>query len=554
MVVRSSLRRVAHLAAVIAKHGLAHALAMAAGRWPCLARRLPVRALPGPERLRVAVEEMGGTFIKFGQILALQPDILPLEYCNALFNLLDRVAPFPFVHVERAFVEEFGRAPQEIFDSIEEEPLATASIGQVHAARLGGRRVAVKVQRPNVKQDFSGDIKLMLAAIRLVKALCLRSLYWIIEPMSEFVAWTSEELDYQREARYMEQHRRNASRNPRERVPEVFTDYVSPRTLVVEFIEGVNLLDYLRAAEMGDEPALARLRALGFDPGRFVYNILENFLGDANGFGMFHADLHPANLIIMPGNVVGYIDFGITGVLSRHSRRSVVSLTMALGRGDLDGMCAAFFKISTVNAESDAEGFRRGMGRLAREWYRWEGRRSRLRKNATLVMLDMLKLSRQTGIYPERDVVKYIRSAIAIDGLITRVAPGFDLGRNLEEICRRQLARQVRDSLLTYNSLLNWASSNGRMAEDGMLRATAFLEKVAAGETGATARGGERAAPRASVRRRRATQLAGLLLVATVLITGMGGQVGLGFNPFTALWMLAASSALMLWRTMRRPV
>jgi ubiquinone biosynthesis protein len=553
MIVRSSLmRRLAHLVAVITKHALAHALVLATGRLPRLARRLPIRALSGPERLRMVVEEMGGTFIKFGQMLALQPDILPLEYCNALFNLLDRVAPFPFAEVEQTFTEEFGRAPQEIFDYIEREPIATASIGQVHAARLGGRKVAVKVRRPNVERDFNGDIRLMLAMIRLVRRLRLRFLYWMIEPTSEFVAWTGEELDYRREARYMEQHRRNASLNPRERVPEVFWDYVSPRTLVVEFIEGVNLLDYLRAAERGDELMMARLRALGFNADRFVYNILENFLGDANSFGMFHADLHPANLIITPDNVVGYIDFGITGVLSRYSRQNVVSLTMSLGRGDLDGMCAAFFKISTVNSNSDAEGFRQGMRRLACEWYEWQGRARRLTKNATLVMLDMLKLSRQTSIYPERDVVKYIRSAIAIDGLITRVAPGFDLGHHLEVICRQQIAQQARRSLLTYNALLNWFSSGGRIMEDGVLRATTFLQTVVAGEMRASAQVNETQPTQDGALRRRAVQLAAMLLVASLLVSGAGGEVRPGVNMFTAAALFAASATLMLWRTVRR--
>ncbi|HKG14675.1 MAG TPA: AarF/UbiB family protein [Pyrinomonadaceae bacterium] len=553
MNVAYSLRRLAHLTAVVVRYSLAHALWLAVRRWPRLARPLPVRPLAGPERLRAAIEEMGGTFIKFGQMLALQPDILPLEYCNALFNLLDRIAPFPFAAVEQTFLEEFGQSPDEIFEYVEHRPLATASIGQVHVARLGGRKVVVKVRRPSVEQDFTGDIRLMLAMMSVVRSLRLSFLYWIIEPMSEFVAWTAEELDYRREARYMDQQRRNAESNPRERVPEVYWDYVSTRTLVVEFMEGVNLLDYLRAAEAGDELTLARLRALGFDAGRFVYNVLENFLGDANSFGMFHADLHPANLLILPDNVVGYVDFGITGVLSRYSRRNVVSLTMSLGRGDLEGMCAAFFKISTVNAGSDVEGFRQGMRRLASGWYEWQGGAQRLVKNATLVMLDMLKLSRRTGIYPERDVVKYIRSAIAIDGLITRVAPGFNLGRHLELISRQQLARQARRSLLNYNSMLNWASSSGHLLDDGALRAVDFLQAFAAGETPARARVDEARPPRDAPARRRAVQFAAMLLVSSLLVSGAGDEARLGVNIFTAGALFAASAAVMLWREMGRP-
>src|SRR5262245_46178634 len=127
MFLRSTIQRLLHLVSVIVRHGLTHALSAANNRWPMLSRYAAVRRLSGPERLRAMLEDMGGTFIKFGQMLALQPDILPLEYCNALFNLLDRVAPFPFVHVEATFMNEFGKSPHEVFDSIDKKPIATAS-------------------------------------------------------------------------------------------------------------------------------------------------------------------------------------------------------------------------------------------------------------------------------------------------------------------------------------------------------------------------------------------------------------------------------------------
>lgn len=545
----SSVRRLAHLVNVIVRHVLAHALTLAATRWPRLERRLAVTRLSGPERLRAMVEDMGGTFIKFGQMLALQPDILPVEYCNALFSLLDRVAPFPFAHVEQAFVTEFGKSPREIFDDIEVEPIATASIGQVHVARLHGQKVAVKVQRPNVDTDFNGDIRLMSSGIRLIRRLHLRMFYWLIEPTSEFIAWTSEELDYRREARYMEQQCRIARGNPNERVPLVFADYVSRRTLVVEFIDGLNLLDYLRAIKTGDEFTIKRLKATGFDPDQFVYNILENFLSDAYRYGMFHADLHPANLMILPKSVVGYVDFGITGMLSRYSRQNIVSLTMALGRGDLEAMCAAFFKISTVNEESDVEGFRHGMQQLFKDWYETVGNSRKLKKNATLVMLDMLMLSRKTGIYPERDVVKYIRSAIAIDGLITRVAPEFDLGRHLELICRRHLTSHVRQRLFNYSTIANWASSGGHMMESGFLRANGFLNRIIMGQVEASA---EINATGEAALRRRAVQLALVVFIGCLVVALGGGQMQLGINLFTAEVTLVVSAALMLSRAVRR--
>jgi ubiquinone biosynthesis protein len=371
----------------------------------------------------------------------------------------------------------------------------------------------------------------------------------LIEPTTEFITWTSEELDYRREARYMAQQRRNARDNPRECVPEVFTDYISRRTLVVEFIEGLNLLDYLRAKETADEISIGRLKTRGFEPNQFVYNILENFLGDAYRFGMFHADLHPANLMILPDNIVGYIDFGITGMLSRYSRQNIVSLTMALGRGDLDGMCAAFFKISTVGEESDVNGFRRGMSKLNEEWYETVGKSRRLKKNATLVMLDMLMLSRQTGIYPERDVVKYIRSAIAIDGLITRVAPEFDLGRQLELICSRHLRAHARNAVFTYGTMAAWSSAGGHLIEDGLVRANGLLNRLRTGDMGAL---GEITDVAKTRLQSRAIQLASVLFAVSLLVSLGQDRISLGMNLFTAELMMIGATAAMLSRTIHR--
>src|SRR5215470_17160604 len=136
----ANLCRIMHISSVILRHLLAYLAGARLARWPWLARRLPSGTVPGPERLRQVFEDVGGTFIKFGQMLALQPDILSLEYCNALSNLLDRVTPFGMDAVERTFSEEVGQTPAAIFDTFDPVPLATASIGQVHVAWLDGRK------------------------------------------------------------------------------------------------------------------------------------------------------------------------------------------------------------------------------------------------------------------------------------------------------------------------------------------------------------------------------------------------------------------------------
>ena len=525
-----SLRRLGYITFVIIKHALAHVGGV-------LLVRLSLRSsvpLSGPGRLRVALEELGGSFIKFGQMLALQPDILSLEYCNGLFDLLDRITPFDYTEVEQIFLTEIGKRPVEIFDSFAPEPVATASIGQVHVAYLDGRKVAVKVQRPNVETDFAGDIRLMAAAMMVIKRLHLRSLYWMLEPTGEFLRWTYEELDYRYEARYMERLRRNAANNSHERVPEVFWPYTTRRTLVCEFFEGDTMLSYLRALESGDEQLVDNLQTIGFEPDKTARHIIDNFLGDVFQHGMFHADLHPANLMILPGNTVGYIDFGITGTISRYSRRNLIALTLAYTRGDLEGMCEAFFRISVFDSETSQARFREGLKRFAETWYETAGRERRLRKNFTLVMLDMLRLSRRTGVWPERDVVKYIRSAIAIDGLITRFAPSFDLGQHLQVVCDRHLRWSARRELFTYDSILGWAISGERIARDGPLRVADFVERLTAGELEAEAVVNVEGISGDDALRRRAVQLGIAVFVVALAMTLATERLEFGINLFTA--------------------
>ena len=209
------LLRLIRLQWLLVKHGTAQ-----------LVRR---RSVSGPQRLRMLLEEVGGSFLKFGQVLSLQPDILPRAYCDALFDLLDRVPSFPFRDVERTFVEDLGRRPSEVFDIFDAQPIASASIGQVHVASLDGRRLAVKVRRPTVVRDFESDLALMRALSRIIRGLRLRRFDWLAKASEEFIAWTREELDYRFEARHMEALGHNARDSRSEVVPKLHRELTTPR-------------------------------------------------------------------------------------------------------------------------------------------------------------------------------------------------------------------------------------------------------------------------------------------------------------------------------------
>ena len=546
-------RRLLHIGRVLAAHGIARIVARYASAWPWLARRVALARLSPPQRFRRLFEDLGGSFIKFGQMLALQPDILAREYCDELFDLLDRIAPFPFSHVEQVFREELGRSPAEIFDTFDPEPLATASIGQVHVAYLAGQKVAVKVQRPAVDVEFDGDIRLMLLAMSVVRRLRLTSVYWLLEPMGEFAAWTREELDYRREARYAERLRRNAADNPFERVPFVFWEWTTRRTLVLEFMPGITVLEYLRATTAGDDAAVGRIRAYGLEPDAFARHIVDNFLGDAFSHGVFHADLHPANLLLQPGNVVAYVDFGITGVLSQYSRRHLVGMTLAYTRADIDGLTDTFFKLTRADADSDPVLFRTLMAEVSDGWYGGEGTEAVLRKNFTLVMLDMLTVCRKARIWPERDMVKYIRSAVAADGLITRLAPGFNVGRYLEAECQRLVAAEMGRDALSRDQLGALMTSSVRLISTGTARVTTILQRLADGDM--IARVDVTAPIDSDARHRRRTlRLAGVVVAFSALIELTTGPATIGVNMFTAEAVLAGGALIMLVASLRRLV
>lgn len=547
----SQTRRLLHVIRVLVAHGVAHAMARYGAHLPWLVRRSTLARLTAPQRFRRLFEDLGGSFIKFGQMLALQPDIVSLEYCDELFNLLDRIPPFPVERAREVFVEELGRTPEQLFDAFDPEPLATASVGQVHVAVLHGRKVAVKIQRPNVDVDFAGDIRLMGVAIRLIRRFELRAFYWALEPMGEFVSWTREELEYRREARYADRLRRNAEGNPQERVPTVYWEYTTRRTLVVEFLQGTTVLDYLRALNAGDEWTAYRLRAAGFDPNRFARHIIDNFLGDAFRYGVFHADLHPANLMILPDDVVGYVDFGITGVLSHYSRRHLVAMTLAYTRADVQGMAEAFFKLTFRGADADPEAFRHGLAAVSQEWYDGEGADTVFKKNFTLVMLDMLTVSRKTGIWPERDVIKYIRSAIAADGLITRFAPGFNVGRYLEEVCQRWVTWEAQRTVLRTDALTDLAASSLHLAESGAGRATALLQRMMDGSALARVHV-DTSGPHDGQLRRRTVRLAGLAVAFVAMFELVVTPAPLGVNLFTVSATLVLGSLLALGDSIRR--
>jgi ubiquinone biosynthesis protein len=258
-------------------------------------------------RLREMLEELGPTFVKFGQLLSTRPDIVPPDVVVELQKLQDDVRPIPFAEVERVVREELGLTIEQAFLEFDELPTAAASIGQVHHALLpNGERVAVKVQRPNAPRQIESDISLLFQAARLAKER-VRALDFIDaeQVVDEFARSIRGELDYRAEARNAEVFRRNFAGNPEVKIPRVFWSYTRRRVLALELLEGTQLADIdvasLSAAERRD----------------LAYRAAEIWMTMIFRHGFFHGDPHPANVFVLTdGGVIGLVDFGQVGKLT----------------------------------------------------------------------------------------------------------------------------------------------------------------------------------------------------------------------------------------------
>jgi ubiquinone biosynthesis protein len=256
--------------------------------------------------LREMLDELGPTFVKFGQLLSTRPDVVPPDVIAELRGLQDAVRPVPFADVERVIRDELGQTIERLFVEFEEEPVASASIGQVHRAILpNGRRVAVKVQRPRAPRQIESDIQLLEQAARLVRER-VRALDFVDtrELVDEFARSIRQELDYRQEARNADAFHHNFAGHPHVTVPRVYWSYTRPRVLTLEYLEGVQLVDLELGAWSLDQRR------------RLAYIVADAWMTMIFRHGFFHGDPHPANILVLSPERIGLVDFGLSGKLT----------------------------------------------------------------------------------------------------------------------------------------------------------------------------------------------------------------------------------------------
>ncbi|MDJ0814580.1 MAG: AarF/ABC1/UbiB kinase family protein [Desulfobacterales bacterium] len=283
-------------------------------------REIRIERLTKPQGLRMAFEELGPTYIKLGQILSTRPDLIPMEFIQELSRLQDHVPAFSFDQVRKVINSEFGHSDEDVFDSLEETPLASASIGQVHRAVLkDGEAVAVKFQRPGIRKIIEVDLEIMLhlatLAERHIEELAIHRPVKIVE---EFARTLEKEIDYKTEATNMERAASHFLDDPNVYIPKVYREATTSRILTTEFIDGIKISNIEKLDEAGLDRKLITARGADL--------VLKQVFDHC----FFHADPHPGNIFVLPENVICLLDFGMAGIVDRQTRDDFVDLVESI--------------------------------------------------------------------------------------------------------------------------------------------------------------------------------------------------------------------------------
>ncbi|MBX7220778.1 MAG: AarF/ABC1/UbiB kinase family protein [Blastocatellia bacterium] len=299
--------------------------------------------------LRERLTRLGPTFIKIGQTLAVRPDLMPLAYIKELTLLQDAVPPFPNEQAWARMTEELGRKPNEVFHSVDSDPLAAASLGQVYRARLkDGADVVIKVQRPNLESI----IRLDLAVMRYLAAILERHPEWVqgidwMGVVDEFEQMIFQEIDYEREVRNAERFRANfATWQETVYVPKIYPEYSTARLIVMEYIGGYKVTD------------VENLKAAGNPPVEVVKLLTRTYLKQLLEDGFFHADPHPGNVRVLPDGRLAFFDFGMVGQITEEMRSGMIDAFFHIVERDIPGLVGAAIELGFLRPGFEPEEFK----------------------------------------------------------------------------------------------------------------------------------------------------------------------------------------------------
>jgi len=409
---RPMVRRSRQIAAVFTAHGLASFLGPGGFRPPFRRRGVPEAPRPTQaEHLRLAFGELGVTFVKLGQMLSTRADLLPPDFVTELAKLQDAAPPVSWESVHRTVVEELGSPPGARFARFEETPMASASIGQVHAATLhDGTEVVVKVRRPGVAEEVEIDLELMSAAARWAREHTAFGRDFDLPGITEEFSYTiRRELDYLREAQNAERFRRLFQDDPRVHVPRVFRELTTTRVLTLERMGGIKIAD------------THELERAGISARRVAENAIHLFIRQVLEFGIFHADPHPGNFFVQPDGSVALLDYGMIGRVSDAMQHHLLRAGLAATRFDSEALADELYALGIAGRGARHAIFVRDLDHVL---HRYTGS-SIGDISATQVVNEVTLLAYRHRLQLPSDLALLLRVIVMSDGLGLRLDPDF---------------------------------------------------------------------------------------------------------------------------------
>src|SRR5438874_8278371 len=405
------------------------------------------------QHLREVLEEFGPTFVKFGQLLSTRPDVVPPDLIAELRPLQDDVRPFPFEQAERVIEEELGNSLERLFLDFDPMPVAAASIGQVHRATLpNGRKVAVKVQRPDAVRQIEADLVLLYQAAKLVRER-VRALDFVDARalVDEFARQIRQELDYRLEGRNAQTFHRNFAGDPHVHVPKVYWTYTRTRVLTLEWLEGTQLADVdhlpLNLEERRD----------------LAYRIAETWMAMIFRHGFFHGDPHPANILVLEeAGTIGLVDFGAVGKLTEDDMTKLTRLFIDAAAENVEMLPK---RLSDLGVRYPKEREQEFLGEIRELYYRYYG--------ASLAEIDPIQIIRETfqliysmNLHLPTRYLLLDRALATLGSVGVELYPDFNVfevarpyarGLLIERFTPQRVAKRARRDALRYAHILREA-------------------------------------------------------------------------------------------------
>ncbi len=382
-----------------------------------------------PERARQVLEELGPTYVKFGQLISMRQDLIPVEYAREFVKLQNDVQPFPFEEVRIVVEQEFGARIEDIFEEFDEISIAAASIGQVHRAKLkGGTDVVVKVQRPGIRDVVDADIDILYSIAAFAEEhLQGAKLYNPVDIVDELSRSIHSEMDYIQEARNIERFSTNFGDDPHIYVPKVYWEYTGVHVLTMEFVEGVKCDDIDTIKRYGVKP----YDIAEYTASAFMKQVFED--------GFFHADLHSGNVFLLKNGKLALLDFGMVGYISNDMKSLLIDLLISTVEGDVVRYVEVLSQFGMLPDNFDIRTFKGDYDVLMNKYYG----RSLKQVDTPTAISEMIGLMRKYQIKVPPNVALLFKGIMTLNGFTLQLYPDFNVTLVAEPYAKKIMKDRV---------------------------------------------------------------------------------------------------------------